>query len=118
MTRPTRRLRTRLLVAMVAIAFGTLVVAAAGAAAIAKQTASDSALEDLRGRAPSSPTLVDNLGNQIRNQPVTAAAANRLQDTIVELLSASGTSVFTINADGTVTQGAVGPHRPRAGGGW
>src|SRR5947199_220260 len=47
MTRPTRRLRTRLLVAMVAIAFGTLVVAAAGAAAIAKRTASDSALLDL-----------------------------------------------------------------------
>ena len=68
----------------------------------------------LRARAtcaaarPSSRTLVDNLGNQIRNQPVTAAAANRLQDTIVELLSASGTSVFTINADGTVTQGASG----------
>ena len=37
MTRPTRRLRTRLLVAMVAIAFGTLVVAAAGAAAIARR---------------------------------------------------------------------------------
>jgi two-component system sensor histidine kinase BaeS len=93
---------------MVAIAFGTLVVAAAGAAAIAKQTASDSALKDLRGRAPELAQLVDNLGNQIRNQPVTAAAAGRLQDTIVELLSASGTSVFTINADGTVTQGASG----------
>src|SRR6476619_1647874 len=95
MTRTTRRLRTRLLVAMVAIAFGTLVVAAAGAAAIARRTASNSALDDLRGRAPELSALVDNLGNQIRNQPVTAAAANRLQDTIVELLAASGTSVLT-----------------------
>jgi len=93
---------------MVAIAFGTLVVAAAGAAAIAKQTASNSALDDLRGRAPKLSTLVENLGDQIRNQPVTAAAANRLQDTLVELLAASGTSVFTINDDGTVTQGASG----------
>jgi two-component system sensor histidine kinase BaeS len=108
MSRPTRRLRTRLLVAMVSIAFGTLVVAAAGAAAIAKQTASNSALDDLRGRAPELSTLVENLGNQIRNQPVTAAAANRLQGTLVELLAASGTSVFTINDDGTVTQGASG----------
>ena len=108
MTRPTRRLRTRLLAAMVAIAFGTLVVAAAGAAVIAKRTASRSALDDLRGRAPELSTLVEHLGNQIRNQPVTAAAANRLQGTIVELLAASGTSVFTINDDGTVTQGASG----------
>jgi len=117
-TRPTRHLRTRLLVAMVAIAFGTLVVAAAGAAAIAKQTASDSAVDDLRDRAPELAQLVDNLGNQIRNQPVTAAAANRLQDTIVQLLSASGTSVFTINADGTVTQGASGliGREPASGG--
>src|SRR5262245_20160734 len=108
MTRPTRRLRTRLLVAMVSIAFGTLVVAALGAAAIAKQTASNSALDDLHDRAPELSTLVENLGDQIRNQPVTAAAANRLQDTIVQLLAASGTSVFTINDDGTVTQGASG----------
>jgi two-component system sensor histidine kinase BaeS len=108
MTRPTRHLRTRLLLAMVAIAFGVLVVSAAGAAVIARQTASESALDDLRGRAPELSTLVENLGDQIRNQPVTAAAANRLQSTIVDLLAASGTSVFTVNADGTVTRGASG----------
>jgi two-component system sensor histidine kinase BaeS len=103
---------------MVAIAFGTLVVSAAGAAVIARQTASDSALDDLEDRAPELSALVENLGNQIRDQPVTAAAANRLQGTIVELLAASGTSVFTVNADGTVTRGAAGliGREPAAGG--
>ena len=103
---------------MVAIAFGTLVVSAAGAAVIARQTASDSALDDLEDRAPELSALVENLGNQIRDQPVTAAAANRLQGTIVELLAASGTSVFTVNADGTVTRGAAGliGRVPAAGG--
>jgi len=107
-SRPTRRLRTRLLVAMVAIAFGVLVLAAVGAAALARKTASNSAVSGLQKRAPQLATLVETLGEQIRDQPVTAAAARRLQTTIVDLLAASGTSVFTINEDGTVTQGAAG----------
>jgi two-component system sensor histidine kinase BaeS len=106
--RPTRRLRTRLLVAMVAIAFGVLVVAAAGAAVLARETAADSALRDLRKRAPELATLVERLGTQIRSQPVTAAAARRLQTTVVDLLAASGTSMFTIHDDGTITRGAAG----------
>ena len=93
---------------MVAIAFGVLVVAALGAAALAKQTAADSAVRDLEGRAPELSGLVQDLGAQIRSQPVTAAAARRLQSTIVDLLAASGTSTFTINADGSVTRGVGG----------
>ncbi|MFA5882822.1 MAG: HAMP domain-containing sensor histidine kinase [Acidimicrobiia bacterium] len=108
MSRPTRRLRTRLLVAMVAIAFGVLVIAALGAAALARETASDSAVKDLQKRAPELATLVETLGEQVRSQPVTAAAARRLQTTLVDLLAASGTSTFTINEDGTVTRGAAG----------
>ena len=105
MSRPRRRLRTRLLVAMVSIAFGVLVVSAFGAAALAKQTAADSAVADLEDRTPALATLVERLGRQIRTQPVTAGAASRLQRTIVALLAASGTSTFTINADGSVTEG-------------
>ena len=108
MNRPRRRLRTRLLVAMVAIAFGVLVVSALGAAVLAKRTASDSALNDLRDRAPELAALVDDLGTQIREQPPVARAANRFRTTLVELLAQSGTSVFTINDDGTVTRGAAG----------
>jgi two-component system sensor histidine kinase BaeS len=91
---------------MVAIAFGVLVVAAVGAAALAKETAADSAVGDLERRAPELASLVQDLGAQIRGQPVAAAAARRLQRTLVELLAVSGTSTFTINADGSVTEGA------------
>lgn len=106
MNRPRRRLRTRLLVAMVAIAFGVLVVAAVGAAALARQTAADSAVADLERRAPDLALLVQRLGRQIRTQPVAAAAAGRLQRSLVDLLAASGTATFAINADGSVTEGA------------
>ena len=49
---PRRRLRTRLLVAMLAIAFGVLVVAGVGAAAIARSTASKAAIKNLKHQAP------------------------------------------------------------------
>jgi two-component system sensor histidine kinase BaeS len=93
---------------MVAIAFGVLVVAAVGAAALARQTAADSAVADLEQRAPELAELVQRLGRQIRTQPVAASAAGRLQRALVSLLAAAGTSTFTINADGSVTQG-TGP---------
>jgi signal transduction histidine kinase len=91
---------------MVGIAFGVLVVSAAGAAVLARQTAADSAVADLEARAPGLARLVQNLGVQIRGQPVAAAAAGRLQRTLVRLLAASGTSTFAIDAPGTVTEGA------------
>jgi len=91
---------------MVAVAFGVLVVAALGAVALARRTAADATRDDLAQRAPEIAGLLEDLGNQIRNQPVTAAAAGRLQGTLVELLGVSGTSMFTINADGSVTEGA------------
>ena len=120
MTRPRRRLRTRLLVAMVAIAFGVLVVAAFGAAALAKRTAADATRDDLARRAPKVAAVIEDLGDQIRSQPVTAAAARRLQTTLVDLLAQSGTSMFTINADGSVTEGvgawAGRPTDPEVGG--
>lgn len=108
MNRPRRRLRTRLLVAMVGIAFGVLVVSTLGAIGLAKRTAADSTLNDVRDRAPELATTVDDLGTQIREQPLVARAANRFKTTLVELLAQSGTSVFTINDDGTVTRGASG----------
>src|SRR5207302_9749081 len=49
---PTRRLRTRLLVAMMSIAFGVLAVSVLAAAAIARWTAYSSTLDDLRARSP------------------------------------------------------------------
>jgi len=91
---------------MLAVAFGVLVVAAVGAAALAKQTAADSAVADLERRAPDLATLVQRLGRRIRTQPVAALAAVRLQRSFADLLGAAGTSIFAIAADGSVTEGA------------
>lgn len=52
MTGPRRRLRTRLFVAMVALALGVLVLSALGAAGLARDTAANSALDELRQDAP------------------------------------------------------------------
>jgi signal transduction histidine kinase len=94
--------------AMVAIAFGVLVLAALGAAALGRQSASDAAVRDVRDRAPALASSIERLAAQIRSQPVTAVAARRVQRELVNVLAASGTSTFTINEDGTVTQGTVG----------
>src|SRR5690606_35721604 len=82
------------------------VVAATGAAVLARETAADSAIDDLEERAPELASLVGGLGAQIRSQPAAVAGARRLQQTLVALLAASGTSTFTINAHGSVTEGA------------
>jgi signal transduction histidine kinase len=93
---------------MVVVSLAVLVVASLGAAALARETAADSAVRDLERRAPAIARSVGELGRQIRAQSVTAEAARRLQTTLVNLLAASGTSTFTINADGSVTRGAGG----------
>jgi len=112
-TRTTRRLRTRLLVALMAVAFGVLVVAAAGAAILVRQTAADSAIADLRTRAPEVADRVDAIGVEIRSRPNPMVTA-RLQRSLVGLLGATGTSLFGINPDGSVTRG-IGPLFGRAG---
>jgi len=112
-TRATRRLRTRLLVALMAVAFGVLVVAAAGAAVLVRQTAADSAIADLRTRAPEVADRVDAIGAEIRSRPNSIVTA-RLQRSLVGLLGATGTSLLGINPDGSVTRG-IGPLLGRAG---
>ena len=51
MTRPARRLRTRLLVAMISIALGVLVLTAAVTAGLARRTEVDAARHDVQDRA-------------------------------------------------------------------
>ena len=58
---PARRLGTRLFVAMLAIAFGVLVLSAAGTAGLFRQTSTDSALHDLREKAPTVSNSVQRL---------------------------------------------------------
>jgi two-component system sensor histidine kinase BaeS len=109
---PTRRLGTRLFVVMVAIAVGVLVLSAAGAAALFRQTSADSALKDLRQKAPTVSNAVERLaGFRQLNQPGTAPTQaqrrlNRnLRSIIANTLRASDVSVVVVTPTGEVREG-------------
>jgi len=118
--RPRRRLRTRLLVAMVGIAFGVLVVAALGAVGLARETATNAAVKDLRQQAPSVGVELEDLGQRFRSaarqndqlRPNQQAArrtylrfACRLIASTVRLSSGS---VVVATGDGSVEEGVGG----------
>jgi signal transduction histidine kinase len=123
---PTRRLGTRLFVAMVAIAFGVLVLSAAGAAALFRQTSADSALDDLRDKAPTVSDAVARLAEfRQLNQPAdgTPTPAERrlgrnLRSIIANTLRASDVSVVVVTPTGEVREGIaalLGNEAARAG---
>jgi len=108
---PTRRLGTRLFVAMVAIAFGALVLSAAGTAALFRQTSTDAALHDLREKAPTISDSVERL-SELRTLNPTAAdpAAQRrlgrnLRAIIANTLRAGDVSVVVVTPTGQVQEG-------------
>jgi signal transduction histidine kinase len=122
---PTRRLGTRLFVIMVAIAFGVLLLSAAGAAALFRQTSADSALDDLRDKAPTVSDAVAQLAEfrQLNPAGPTATAAERrlgrnLRSIIANTLRASDVSVVVVTPTGEVGEGIaalLGNEAARAG---
>jgi signal transduction histidine kinase len=108
---PTRHLRTRLLVAMVAVAFGVLVVAALGAAGIARETSADSAEHDLEKQAPTVSKELERLGPLFRRALAVnrnPAAVARACQLLASTLRISGGGVVSITADGTIEDGLQG----------
>ena len=101
---PRRRLRTRLLVAMVGVAFGVLVVTALGAAGLARETSGDAAISDLRQQAPEVAGQLEGLGRAFRRAarlPDTAtrrAALNRACRLVASTVKISGGSVVVADA--------------------
>jgi signal transduction histidine kinase len=109
---PTRRLGTRLFVAIVVIAFGVLVLSAAAAAALFRQTSADSALNDLRQKAPTVSDAVGRLSEfRQLNQPAAAATqaerrlGRNLRSIIANTLRASDVSVVVVTPTGEVREG-------------
>ena len=105
-----RRLRTRLLVAMVAIALGTLVVTAAVTAGLARRTSTDSARQTL---ADDTPVVANELNQLITLLPRAQAADNtvagrrqirRIRALVQTTLSVSDGAVVGIDADGNVQE--------------
>ena len=122
---PTRRLGTRLFVVMVAIAFGVILFSAAGAAALFRQTSADSALDDLRDKAPTVSDAVAQLAEfrQLNPAGPAATAAERrfgrnLRSIIANTLRASDVSVVVVTPTGEVGEGIaalLGNEAARAG---
>jgi len=110
--RPTRRLRTRLLVAMVAVAFGVLVIAVLGAAGLARDKSADSAVRDLKEQVPTVAKEIEDLGPLLRraltSDDRTPTLVNRACTLLASALRISGGGVVSIGNDGSVTEGLAG----------
>ncbi|HMF82611.1 MAG TPA: HAMP domain-containing sensor histidine kinase [Acidimicrobiia bacterium] len=108
---PARRLGTRLFAAMLAIAFGVLVLSAAGTAALFRQTATDSALHDLRGKVPTVRDSVERLAafRSLNPRAVDTAAERRLgrnlRSIIAKTLRAADVSVVQVTSTGQIQEG-------------
>ncbi|HEY4398854.1 MAG TPA: HAMP domain-containing sensor histidine kinase [Acidimicrobiia bacterium] len=108
---PARRLGTRLFVAMLAIAFGVLVLSAAGTAALFRQTATDSALHDLRQKAPAVSNSVERLSafrslNPTAGESVADRRVGRnLRSIVANTLRAGDVSVVQVTPTGDVQEG-------------
>jgi len=109
-TRPRRRLRTRLLVAMMAIALGVLVVTAAVTAGIARRTEVTTARHDVRARAAVVAPEFDALIKQLRGARALSGTLagqrqlRRLRDLVNTTLRASNGAVVALDASGNVQE--------------
>ena len=105
-TRRSRRLRTRLLVAMVAIALGTLVLTALVTAGLARATAVDNARDDLAERGEILATELDRLIAQLpvarvaTEVPAGRRQVQRIGEILNTTLRASDGAVVGIDQDG------------------
>jgi signal transduction histidine kinase len=109
-TRPTRRLRTRLLVAMISIALGVLVLTALVTAGLARRTEVDAARSDVQDRAAVVAPEFDRLIGQLpsaRAARATAAGRRqiaRIRDLLTTTLRASNGAIVAVDANGDVQE--------------
>jgi two-component system sensor histidine kinase BaeS len=103
-----------LLVAMLAVSFGVLVVAALGAAALARETVGDSAVQDLRRQGPEVAAELEALGRAFRVAVQNPDVAQRRTGfrracrLVASTMRISGGSVVVINPEGAVENGLSG----------
>jgi two-component system sensor histidine kinase BaeS len=99
---------------MVAIAFGVLVLSAAATAVLYRQTSTNSAIHDLRRKAPGAANAIEKLdlfqraANTNRPNRANGQFAKRLRNSIAATLRVSGASLVRISSSGQVLEG-IGP---------
>jgi signal transduction histidine kinase len=110
MTRPRRRLRRRLTVAMVGIALGVLVLTALVTAGLARRNEVSTAKDDVESRAAVVAPEFNTLLAQVGSGKVAAQTAvgrrqvQRIRDLVATTLKASNGAVVGITADGQVEE--------------
>ena len=95
---------------MVAIAFGVLVLATLGAAGLARDTATDNAISDLKGQAPEIARELEVVGRVFRRAAVNPAAEGRPALTracrlVAATMRISDGSLVVVDPDGAVQEG-------------
>ncbi len=106
-----RRLRTRLVVAMMAIALGVLLLTAAVTAGLARRSEVTNARHDVQSRAEVVGPEFDSLIAQLPNARAAADTAigrrqlRRLRELVNTTLRASNGAIVAINTDGNVEEG-------------
>lgn len=103
-----RTLRGRLLVAMAAIAIGVLVVSGVTTVALARRSAQNAAVSQLRDHAPGVRDQLLSLSRGLRRERVTGVTVPGLSRLLTSVLNVSGGTIVTVQDDGTVTEGFTG----------
>jgi two-component system sensor histidine kinase BaeS len=109
--RPRRRLRTRLVVAMMAIALGVLLLTAAVTAGLARRSEVSAARDDVEQRAQVVGPEFDSLITQLPNARTALATVagrrqvRRLRDLVNTTLRASNGAIVVVDAQGNVEEG-------------
>ncbi len=109
-------LRTRLLVAMAAIAVGVLVVTGVTTIALARRSAERSAISHLEEQAPSVTAQLRGLARIVRNRTERDQPAIGLGRLVTAVLRVTGGTVLTVGPDGSISEGVSGLLGSRAGG--
>jgi two-component system sensor histidine kinase BaeS len=103
-----RRLRTRLFVAMAAIAVGVLLVTGVVTIALARRGAARTAEQELRTKAPGIADQLEQLGQRLRVRRAEGLSGARVNTLIARVLNLSGGTLVTVTNAGTVNQVPTG----------
>jgi signal transduction histidine kinase len=107
-TRTRRSLRTRLVLAMGAIAVGVVVITGAATIGLARRSAADNAEQQLQEKAPRVVSSLEELGRRLRLRQARGGDSRQLSRILVSTLRISNAGLVTIAPDGSVSEGLSG----------
>jgi two-component system sensor histidine kinase BaeS len=100
-----RKLRTRLLIAMAAIALGVVVVTGVTTVALARRGAEHTAISHLDDQAPAVRAQLLTLGRYLRTRELRGLSTVGVGRLVTSVLRVTGGTLLTVHADGSITEG-------------